>query len=172
MPPPKNPHQIQVFNGVAQFYRCFIKHFAIIMALITKLIKKTKTFFWIKECQKAWELIKQKHIETPMLISPNQQVEFHVHTNASLLIVRTMLSQNLTRKSDQSVVYASRVLNIVQQKQNTIEREALAMVFALHKFKRDLLGNKFVFYVNHMALVYMVNNHMFQGEQLGGCYCS
>ncbi len=31
------------------------------------------------------------------------------------------------------------------------------MVFALHKFKHYLLGNKFIFYVNHMALVYLVN---------------
>jgi primosomal protein N' len=41
MPPPKNPQQIQVFNGMAQFYRCFIKKIVIIMAPITKLTKKT-----------------------------------------------------------------------------------------------------------------------------------
>ncbi len=39
----------------------------------------------------------------------------------------------------------------------TIEREALAMVYALHKFKHYLLGNQFRFYVDHMALVYLVN---------------
>jgi hypothetical protein len=38
-----------------------------------------------------------------------------------------------------------------------MEHEALAMVFALHKFKHDLLGNKFVFYFNHMVLVYLMN---------------
>jgi hypothetical protein len=30
------------------------------------------------------------------------------------------------------------------------------MVFALHKFRHHLLGNKFVFYVNHMGLVYLI----------------
>jgi Fe2+ transport system protein B len=60
MPPLKNPQQIQVFNGMAQFYRRFIKKFATIMAPITKLTKKTKTFLWIEECKKAWELIKYK----------------------------------------------------------------------------------------------------------------
>jgi len=50
MPPPKNAQKIQVFNGMAQFYRCFIKHFTTIMAPITKLTKKTKTFLWTKEC--------------------------------------------------------------------------------------------------------------------------
>jgi hypothetical protein len=40
---------------------------------------------------------------------------------------------------------------------NTIEHEALTMVFALHKFRQIFLGNKFVFYVDHMASVYLVN---------------
>ncbi len=44
MPPPKNPQQIQVFNGMAQFYTCLMKNFATIMAPIIKLIRKTKTF--------------------------------------------------------------------------------------------------------------------------------
>jgi hypothetical protein len=50
MPPPKNPQQIQVFNGMAQFYRCFIKKNVTIMAPITKLIRKTKNNNWTKEC--------------------------------------------------------------------------------------------------------------------------
>jgi hypothetical protein len=41
MPPPKNPQQIQVFNGMAQFYKCFMINFVVIMALIIKLIRKT-----------------------------------------------------------------------------------------------------------------------------------
>jgi len=40
MPPPKNPQQIQVFSGMAQFYICFMKNFVVILAPITKLIKK------------------------------------------------------------------------------------------------------------------------------------
>ncbi len=126
------------------------------MAPIIKLTIKTKTFLWTEECQKAWELIKQKYIETSILISPNQQVEFHVHTNASLLVVGTMLSQNLTRKNDQLVVYTYRLLRRAKNYSIT-KREALTMVFVLDKFRHYLLGNKLVFYVDHMTLVYLVN---------------
>ncbi len=38
------------------------------------------------------------------------------------------------------------------------------MVFSLHKFKHYLLGNKFVFYVDHMALVYLVNKPQVLGR--------
>jgi len=42
MPVPKIPQEIQVFNGMAKFYRCFIENFASIMAPITKLLKNLK----------------------------------------------------------------------------------------------------------------------------------
>jgi hypothetical protein len=84
-------------------------------------------------------------------------VEFHVHTDASLLAVGAMLSHNLIGKSDQLVVYAYRLLNIIEHNYNTRNRKALAMVFPLHKCKHYLLGNKFVFYVDHIALIYLVN---------------
>jgi hypothetical protein len=68
-----------------------------------------------------------------------------------------MLAQILTWKHDQPIVYASTLLNSVEKNYSTIKREALAMEFALHKFRHYLLGNNFVFYVDHMALVYLIN---------------
>jgi hypothetical protein len=68
-----------------------------------------------------------------------------------------MLSQNMTRKNDQLIVYASNLLNKIKQNYSTTHKEILAMVFSLHKFGHYLLGNKFVFYLDHMALVYLVN---------------
>jgi hypothetical protein len=102
-------------------------------------------------------LIKHKYIETLILISLNWQVEFYVHIDVSLLVVGVMFSQNATRKNDQLKVYASRLLNKVEDNYSITQIKALAMVFSLHKFKHYLLGNKFVFYVDHMALVYLVN---------------
>jgi hypothetical protein len=83
-------------------------------------------------------------------------VEFHVHTYASLLVVGAMLSQKVTRKNNQPIVYVYRLLNITKHNYNATKRKALVMVFSLQKFRHYLLGNKFVFYVDHMALVYLV----------------
>ncbi len=57
-------------------------------------------------------MIKHKYIEALILISPNWQVEFHVHTYVSLLVVGAMLFLNITGKSDQPIVYAFSLLNI------------------------------------------------------------
>jgi hypothetical protein len=61
-------------------------------------------------------------------------------------------------------MYASKLLNSIEQNYITIEREDLAMVYALHKFRHYLLGNCFVFYVDHMALIYLVNKPQVYGK--------
>jgi hypothetical protein len=54
-------------------------------------------------------------------------------------------------------MYAPKLLNLIEQNYNTIEREALIMVYTLHKFRHYLLSDWFIFYVDHMALMYLVN---------------
>jgi hypothetical protein len=160
MPTLKITKDIQVFNGMAQYYQCFIKGFAFItMAFITKLLWKPNFFEWITECQKAWEAIKQCHMDAPILISPHGDLEFYVHTYTYNLMVRDMLAQNLIEKCDQLIAYASQLFNHVEWNYITTKREALAMVYALHKFRHYLLINQFIFYVDHMALLYLISLH-------------
>jgi hypothetical protein len=80
-----------------------------------------------------------------------------VHTDASNIVVGAMLAQNPTRKCDQPISYASHLLKLVEQNYTTTKKEALAMVYTLNKYRHYLLGNKFVFYVDHRALVHLVN---------------
>jgi hypothetical protein len=60
-------------------------------------------------------------------------------------------------------MYAFRLLNLVEKNYITIERETLAMVYVLHESTHYLLDNRFVFYVDHMALVYLVNKSQIFG---------
>jgi hypothetical protein len=134
------------------------------MAFITKLLCKTKGFTWTAECQEVWEAIQQRFLDAPILIAPKWDKEFHIHTNASNLAIKAMLAQNPTRKCDQPIAYAYRLLNNVKKNYTTIEKEALAMVYDLHKFRHYVLRNIFVFYVNHMALLYLVKKPQLLGR--------
>ena len=91
-------------------------------------------------------------------------MEFHVHTDASELAVGAMLAQNPTGKWDQPISYASRLLNVAEKNYTTTEKEALAMVYSLNKFRHYLMSNFFVFYVDHMALMYLVNKPQVSGR--------
>jgi hypothetical protein len=70
------------------------------------------------DCQATWKLIKQKYVEAPILIFPNWDVEFHVHTGI-FISYRCHVSIDLTRKHDQPIIYASILLNNVNINCNT-----------------------------------------------------
>ena len=157
MPPPKNVKAIQTFNGLAQFNRCFIKDYGSIMEPITRLTRKREVFDWTTECENAYQYIKTRYQNAPILIKVDWNLEFHIHTDASDIAVGAMLAQNPTDKTDQLIAYASQLLSKAEKNYTTIEKEALAMVYAVNKFRHYLLGNRFIFYVDHLALQYLVN---------------
>jgi hypothetical protein len=74
MPVLKIPQEIQVSNGMAQFYRCFIKTITLYYGIIIKLIKKVEVFEWTTECQTAWEDINNRYIQAHILISPTREL--------------------------------------------------------------------------------------------------
>jgi hypothetical protein len=56
------------------------------------------------------------------------------------------------------------MFNFIEKNYTTTKREALAMVYALSKFRHYLLGNMFTFYVDHMALMYLINKPQVFGK--------
>jgi len=67
-------------------------------------------------------------------------------------------------------MYASWLLNKVEHNYNITKKETLTMVFTLHKFTLYLLANKFVFYVDHMVVVYLMNKTHLSRWISYGCY--
>jgi hypothetical protein len=121
-----------------------------------KVDEEDKTFYLDHRVSKSLGSYQVNiYMETPILIPPNWQVEFHVHIDASLLVVVAMLAQNSIGKYDHPIVYASRLLNKIEQNYTTIDRVALTMVYVLHKFKLFCWETYLFFYVNHVAFVYL-----------------
>ncbi len=85
----------------------------------------------------------------PMLMVPNYKIKFHVHTNDSKKILGVMLGQNPDNTIDIPIYYVSRLMNIVGNNYTTTEKESLANIYLVKKFKHYLLGNNFIFFVDH-----------------------
>ncbi len=146
-------------------------NFATIMAPTTKLTKKTESFFQTKECQKAWELIKQKYIETLILISPNWQVEFHVHTNASLLMIGATLFKNLIGRMINRWCMLLDFL-IEQNKIIAIQKKRFQQWFLLCTSSYIICQAISLFSMQTIWHWFIQStNHKFQGKQLGDYYC-
>ena len=77
--------------------------------------------------------------------------------DASSFAIGCILAQPHEGNIDLPICYASRQLNSAKKNYTTTEREGLTMVYAIKKFRHYLLANKFIFFVDHHALLYLVN---------------
>ena len=87
-----------------------------------------------------------------------------MHVDASNFAIGAILAQPGEGSMDFPICYASRQLNSAEKNYNTSEREGLGRVYAVKKFWHYLLANKFVFFVDHQALLYLVNKPCSMGR--------
>ena len=154
LPPPINYKGVQRFMGHVGYYRRFILFFAEIARPLYKLLIEFK---WSDKCQESYDKLKKALASAPILKQPNWDIIFHVHIDASNFAIGCVLAQPGDHKLDYPISFASRQLCDAEINYTTTEREGLAMVYAVKKFCHYLLANQFVFYVDHQALLYLVN---------------
>jgi hypothetical protein len=105
-------------------------------------------------------------VTTPILVFPDWENKFHVHVDASTITLAAILAHPGAGDLDHPTAFASRKLLESENKYNTTEREGLAMVYALQKFRHYLLGKHFKMFTDHSALKYLINKPV-----LGGIIC-
>ena len=88
---------------------------------------------------------------------PDWTKEFHVFVDASDIAIGSVLMQLTEPKWYRPVYYASWKLSKAERNYSTTEREALGMVYSVTKYRHYLLGRKFSFHVDHLALIYLVS---------------
>jgi len=127
-------------------------------------LKKTEVFEWTSDCDAAFDLLKDKLVSASILTYSDWKVEFHVHIDASGIALGAVLAQPGEGNLDHPIYFASRRLYQAERNYTTTEREGLAMVYALQKFRHYLLGSHFQFFTNHSALKYLVNKPVLEGR--------
>lgn len=153
-PVPKKSKDIQSFLGLAGYYRRFIPNFAKISKPLTKLLKKDTPFLFDSECNSSFDELKKALVSNPILIYPNFQEPFLLTTDASAFAIGAVLSQGPVGK-DLPIAYASRTLCNAETKYSTIERELLAIVWAVKHFRPYLFGRKFTLITDHRPLTWL-----------------
>jgi len=81
------------FLGFCNFYRKFIKDYAKIVLSINQLVKKNMKFIWIEETQKAFDKLKKKFKEKPILITSDPTKPFKVFADVLNHTTRAVLTQ-------------------------------------------------------------------------------
>lgn len=152
-PTPKNVHEVRQFIGLASFFRKFIKNFSLIARPLTDLTRKTVTWRWGVDEQRAFESLKSELVQRPVLALYNPQFKTELHTDASKVGLAGILLQ---KEHDDAplkpIAYYSRKTTLDEQKFHAYDLETLAVVTSLNRFRVYLLGIEFTIITDCNAL--------------------
>jgi len=155
LPPPMNVKGIRSFLGHAGFYRRFIKDFSFIARPLTHLLAKDARFEFDDTCLTAFELLKNALISALIIQPPDWSLPFEIMCDASDYVVGVVMGQTKYKKHH-AIAYASKTLTGAQLNYATTEKELLAVVFAIDKFRSYLVGPKIIVYTDRPTLKYLL----------------
>ena len=147
---PTNFEEVRKFIGLASYYQRYIQGFSDIAKPLHGLTQKQAPFAWPDTCDKAFNALKCKLVQAPVFAYPQVELTasvFMLQTKSSSVGIGAILEQG-----GLVIAYTSRALNQAKQLYNVIQKECLAIVFALKQFRRYLLGRPFELLTDHAPL--------------------
>ena len=100
--------------------------------------KRKKSFHWMEEAEKSFNLLKKKIIEKPILVFPDFNKTFHVKCDASGYAIGVFLSQD-----NRPIAYFNEKLNEEKIKYSIYDKEFYAFIQALKKWRHYLVPKEF-----------------------------
>lgn len=155
-PVPKNLKELQRFIGFVNFYRKYIPEFSRIALPLYKLCKKDVPYAWNEKAQIAFDTLRHKLMNPPVLAYPCFDLPFVVISDASNYAAGAILA-NKDGKDERPIQFFSRTFNDAQTRYSTVHKELLAAVWGITWFRSFLLGRSFYLVVDQKSLIYLLN---------------
>ncbi|KAI3819610.1 hypothetical protein L1987_13451 [Smallanthus sonchifolius] len=149
---PKTPTEVRSFLGLAGYYRRFISNFSKIVVPLTALTHKGKAYEWGPKQEEAFQTLKHKLCNAPILTLPDGNDDLVVYCDASNQGLGCVLMQR-----GKVIAYAPRQLKIHEKNYTTHDLELGAVVFALKIWRHYLYGTKCVVFTDHKSLQHIFN---------------
>nr|GEV23617.1 reverse transcriptase domain-containing protein [Tanacetum cinerariifolium] len=121
---------------------------------MTRLLEKDTPFIFSQECVDAFQTLKKKLTEAPILIAPDWDMPFELICDASDFAIEAVLGQ-CQDKHFMPIHYARKTMTEAESNYTATKKEMLAVVYAFKKFWSYLILNKSIVYTDHSALKYL-----------------
>ena len=163
---PTTKKEVRSFFGLLNYYRDFIPSFAAVAAPLSDLTRKgmPNKIIWGEAQEKAFLALQAALLKRPILKLPNHAKDFILRTDASNVGLGAALMQECNGKLH-PVAFASKKLTSAESKYSTLEKECLAVVWGINKFRLFLAGKPFVLQTDHQPLAYL-NKTKYQNDRV------
>ena len=152
MPPPTDPATLGSFMGSINFYNKFLPDLATVTEPLNRLKRKGVPWVWGAEQQEAFDKLKAMLSEDTVLAHFDPKLEIGISCDASNVGIGAVLFHRYQDGSERPIANISKTLTDTQRRYSQIQKEALAIVFALRKFHQFLYGRKFILVTDHKPL--------------------
>lgn len=154
---PATKKELMRFLGMIGYYRNFCCNFSSVVAPLPNLLKGSVKFNWTADCQHAFENAKSLLSSAPVLAAPRLEEPFQLQVDASQVGAGAVLLQKDENGIDRPVSYFSLKFNRHQFNYSTIEKEALALIWALQHFEVYVGGgvHPVVVFSDHNPLTFL-----------------
>jgi len=153
-PIPKTPKALRGFLGLTGYYRKFVQGYGGIAAPLTSLLKK-ESFQWNEGANIAFNRLKEVMTTPPILGLPDFSKPFLIECDASGEGLWAVLMQE-----GKPIAYYSHKLKGRNLLLSTYEKEMLALVSAVQKWRHYLLGYKFKVKTDQQALKHLLQQRI------------
>lgn len=150
-PAPQNVTQLKSFLGLLNFYMKFVPRLSEACYPLNELLKKKVTFVWSKKQQESFDRCKLLLANCFRLAHYDPSKPLIVAADASPYGLGALLSQVVDGEA-KPIMCASCTLTEAEKNYAQVQREALAVIFAVKKFHKHLYGRKFFIYSDHQPL--------------------
>lgn len=133
-PTPQDVTQLRKFLGMTGYYRRFIKNYGLICRPMHDMLKKG-SFQWGPEQTAAFNTLKEKMCSSPVFAMPDFDKEFVIEADACGSGIGAVLMQ-----SGRPIAFFSKALRPKANSQSVYEKEAIAILEALKKWRHYFLG--------------------------------
>nr|CAI5817405.1 unnamed protein product [Callosobruchus analis] len=153
-PTPENLTQLKSYLGLLNYYGKFIPMLSSKLKPLYDLCKSGVEFIWTDECENTFQMSKKLITSEGVLTHFSPSLPIYVSCDASGYGVGAVLSHHINGE-EKPVLFASSTLSAAEKLYSNLERESLAIIFALKKFHKYIFGRKFVLLSDHQPLQYI-----------------
>jgi RNase H-like domain found in reverse transcriptase/Reverse transcriptase (RNA-dependent DNA polymerase)/Integrase zinc binding domain len=155
-PIPTMVKQVRGFIGFANFYRQFIKKFSKLILPLNNLLWKDTKFNWNDQCQEAFETLKGRFLQEPVLMMPDHSKPFQIESDASKYASGAVLTQTDINRDRHPVAFLSKTFKNMEQWYKIYDRELLGIVWALKEWRHYIQGSGHttLVHTDHQNLTY------------------